>query len=599
MPEPQMIRVFDQFGRQVEIPREEWRTKVLPDQLKRVWDDPDALYGAIAAGLEDGFHAEVAGAAKQLFSIDPIKERGACIYGIVLAKLDRLDDAEAVFRSFIASHGETGIILTNLAKVQASKKQDGAAEATLWRALELDPNQDNALGWYVAWMSERGGPAKGAEALRRVASLPRSWRAQVWLGRDSLEDGDAPAALQLFRAGLAAAGKPAPGDVLAHISGCLGQKGKLRELIELVAPEFSADLHGLQVGNNLIKAHLDLGEVDEARAILEALYRLKRPDWAETLNFWDGELAKAGLEKDREPAEIQVSFGSIEGPVWAKPGTPPASLTPPKAPDTPVIALLGSCAAMAEAQELGRRQLADAPGRLSRALPLFLAEQIELSSPARALTLIPWMADKGGFILAGQPWPDEQAIGCARSCRNDYLITVFVEARDHAWKARARLIKTATAQVLGEVEAPFPPGSPRVGAQGLAEKTLGLLASSAGIALGRPPAFYVLPENDRLDDYLLRVEQLLAVRFAGLDSTPAHFLNGEREILDGNLKLCLACPTSAPARLLLAQTLAAMKRPRPDVLGEFKDKVNLLEERHPLPEPVSAVVRKLLAEALA
>jgi hypothetical protein len=39
--------------------------------------------------------------------------------------------------------------------------------------------------------------------------------------------------------------------------------------------------------------------------------------------------------------------------------------------------------------------LADAPGRMRRTLPPFLAEQIEFMTEARAQTLVPWITDGG------------------------------------------------------------------------------------------------------------------------------------------------------------------------------------------------------------
>ena len=84
-----------------------------------------------------------------------------------------------------------------------------------------------------------------------------------------------------------------------------------------------------------------------------------------------------------------------------------------------------------------------------------------------------------------------------------------------------------------------------------------------------------------------------------MDDVPPEFLHGVREIVDGNLQQCLALPQNVPARLLLAQTLLAMKRARPDILPEFKDKLVLLQKEKPLPEPAHGVVQRLFNEVLA
>ena len=92
---------------------------------------------------------------------------------------------------------------------------------------------------------------------------------------------------------LARAGTPAPADLLMSISGDLGNAGQLAELLALVEPRFEASVHGLMVGNNLITAHLDLGQASQAGVILRRLIAQNRPDWREHLAFWDKEITAA------------------------------------------------------------------------------------------------------------------------------------------------------------------------------------------------------------------------------------------------------------------------------------------------------------------
>src|SRR6185369_8004214 len=117
------------------------------------------------------------------------------------------------------------------------------------------------------------------EALRRLAELPGSWRAQLWLAREALKSRQLDEALTLYRETLSSAAKPVPGDLLQQMSGDLGNAGHLPELLQLTESHFDCGKHGLQVGNNLIKAHLDLGQLEAARRILDQLYGLKRADW--------------------------------------------------------------------------------------------------------------------------------------------------------------------------------------------------------------------------------------------------------------------------------------------------------------------------------
>ncbi len=77
------------------------------------------------------------------------------------------------------------------------------------------------------------------------------------------------------------------------------------------------------------------------------------------------------------------------------------------------------------------------------------------------------------------------------------------------------------------------------------------------------------------------------------------FLSGERDIVDGNIQQCLNLPQNVPARLLLVQTLVAMKKIRPDILPEFRDKLALLQKEKPLSESANGVVQRILNEVTA
>src|SRR5690606_11000925 len=99
-----------------------------------------------------------------------------------------------------------------------------------------------------------------------------------------------------YRTAIDRAGPDIPADILMQISGGLGKAGHLKELLALVEPAFNPSQHGLPVGNNLIKANLEVGQIDRAREILEALYGLQRPDWREPLSYWDTQIAETRLK---------------------------------------------------------------------------------------------------------------------------------------------------------------------------------------------------------------------------------------------------------------------------------------------------------------
>lgn len=601
--DPNLIRVFDEFGRELFITKEHWRTKVLPGTIKKNWDNPDQLYSIIVGSLNDGYFADVLEAANHLYRIDSVAARGACLYGIVLMKNNRLDEAETVLRSQIEKHGEEGYVLTNLAKVYSARNETQKAEDTVWHALEVDPNQDNGLAWHVAMHRDRSGEEAAQNALRRVAALPGSWRAQLWLARAALESRELERALAYYQQGLSRVGDKIPTDLLIQMGGDLGKHGYLKELLQLTEPRFVPDVHGLQVGNNLIKAHLDLGEIEAARKVLDELYALKRPDYKQLLNFWDTEIAKARIADAKVPTEprVDIAMGTIEGPVWLKQSSHAAELFPVKPQDAASICFLGSSADLPNKSENVQVQIADAPGRMSRALPLYCAEQVWFSTNARVQTLVPWFTGKtAGFVLSGGPWKDEDAAKYALQgpIKGDFVVVTHLLCTAEPWKIELRLIRASNHERLAHLSASFQSTKPEYTLPDFAQRLVSLIAQHTRVERLNPPPVYSVPTEANFATYLLRLEQLLAVRFAAMDGVQRSFLNGEREIIDGNVQLCAACPDNVVTRILLASTLLAMKRIRADLVEEFRDKITLLQEKRPLLEPARNVVQRMFKEAL-
>lgn len=112
------------------------------------------------------------------------------LHSIILLKCGQVAESENTLRQFIARHGETGTVLTNLVKVFAERGEQELVADSLWRALQLDPNLDNAVSWYEAIHREKQGEAAGHDALRRCAPLPGAWRARLWIARNALEARD-------------------------------------------------------------------------------------------------------------------------------------------------------------------------------------------------------------------------------------------------------------------------------------------------------------------------------------------------------------------------------------------------------------------------
>ncbi len=600
--DPNFVRVFNQYGQEIFVPRQQWRDEVLPNNLRTASNNPDELSAVLLNAMNDGFFAEIEGAAAHLRAIDTNAVRGSCIHAIVLLELGRQDEAEQILRAQLEAHGEDAAVLTNLARIHARRGQREEADRILWRAVELDPNLENALGWYLALEHERGGEDRRRSAMARVRALPGSWRVRLWMAKIALDAGDLPGALALYREGLACFPGPVPAEFLYPMSGDLGMSGKLRELIDMTEPYFLPEVHGLPVGNNLIKAHFDLGEIEPAARIMNRLFAMKRPDWRESLGFWDQTISRARRASQPQPEQqgpLEIGMLEMVGPVWRRVGGALEEVFGgAKSDGAPVVTILGGSADLPNVQGEVAMQIADALGRLSRAMPLFLAEQVEFHTVAQGRALLPRVAHgSGGFVLRGSEWGDAEALELAREAERapDLILRAHVDARAQPWVATGRLMRAADGVELGQVRAEFPAGQPEYGMPALASAVERLLERH-GVGSQPAPASYQVPETSALANYLLRLEQLLALRSAVTATGEPTSLSGEREILEGNLGLALQQPGNGTVRALLAATMAAMWRLRPEIAEEFEDRLELLGREHPIGEPLDSITLAMMTD---
>lgn len=304
----------------------------------------------------------------------------------------------------------------------------------------------------------------------------------------------------------------------------------------------------------------------------------------------------------RPPEQVEVTLLAVEGPIWLPPESPGAELFPTKADDAALIAFLGGSVEFQPGTDPARTQaMAKALGRLAQALPLFLAEQVELGTTALARTLVPWMVKpRPGYILGGTPWDDATASRHARAVSPDdpadYLVVCHLRCRTEPWTVELRLVRTADATCLATFEVPCPSADPGSALPAIHRALLDALAREAKVepipvplALGPTPA----PASR----YLIALEQLLTLRTATL-APGASSLAVERAILEAQCEFCSDQPSSLPLRLLLANTLAVLKRTRPELPPEFRDTVRELHTLRPLPEPAHSVVARMLEDAV-
>jgi pentatricopeptide repeat protein len=265
------VEFTDKEGNQVLLSRETYGES-LSAKLREAGSDPDAVYEVATAAIADELDAESLEAATKLAELEPDSERSAAALALAQQRNGQLEAAQHTLEGYIARHGPTGVILTNLAKVQGDRGDAAAERSTLRDAVRLDPNQENGFDWWLAKIREEEGEAAAERELRDLAALPGSWRAQLHLASSCLERGELDEALRLYDDMLARA--PESGEALAYMVSELAGAGHADAAIARAAPRYRPERHGYPAGHNLLQAYVDTGDWQRGESLLAQLRRL-------------------------------------------------------------------------------------------------------------------------------------------------------------------------------------------------------------------------------------------------------------------------------------------------------------------------------------
>lgn len=548
--EREMIVAYDAHGQEMYIARNEWREKVFLPDLEKKWDDADALYTAILMGLKDAFASDLVAAAERLVDIDSNPERSHTLHGIVLMKTGQLDVAEQTLRQGIDKSGATGTLLTNLAKVFSERGEDKQADDTLWQAIQTDPNLDNGLLWWASIQRERGGDEAYIEGLRSIAAMPGSWRAQLWMARFYLEHNETDKARGLYDEVLS--GGRYDSDALYMISGDLGRNGEIPLLISLVAPHYDVQKHDPMAGINLLQAYLEQDQTEQGLKLLNQLYALNFAPIKQHLDYY----RQAFEEKRRQtepvqqvaPDDVKITTLSVTQPIWHYGLCKADWLFNQKPEETAKIGFfaLSKIPDGLAAQGIQRE---DELGRLSRAIPLYLAEAVHYWSDYAACTYF-LMAEGHGPVLTGQPMVGEDIYEILPPDMK-YVVTGEIgctgEGEQRRWQIALSLWNCTTrSKQLTETEEATDAGLGNV-MQELERKLL----MQAGLKREHPlDAFYQRPPADALPVYLTGLGQSLMLTLLANQQVPYSEVWNERAMLDLPLNISRHWPSLTAAKIM-------------------------------------------------
>jgi len=271
----------------------------------------------------------------------------------------------------------------------------------------------------------------------------------------------------------------------------------------------------------------------------------------------------------------------LDQPIWARGVLGFDAVLPAKAASAPRIHFI--CGS-GEADDAGSKVITQPTndlGRLSRALPMFLAEEMFLRTSARTAFLLPWMK-QGGFILSARPWT--RAFLPPDHTPPDLIVYLHVDARATPWLLKVSIENAQRDAPPVVFEQAFTLQTAGRDVLTLLNDLIPRLTILLALRREDADAALAMPSPELLPGYLAAIEQALAVGLAARQPEAVNFLHQERSIFDHLFDLAVQGAPLLRPRMLLVNALENETRRRPDIVREYLGKLRLLQQQHPAPE---------------
>ncbi len=577
---PPFIPVYDHFGRRFDMPREQWRTTILPGVLEKANHDPESLGRAICVAMDYGFFNDVSAASDRLLSLDLDRERSHFVRANLLMEAGQLEEAERFLLASLREFESSGDLLAILARVYAKQGDVTKAQSTYWRAIQQNPNQNKGLLWWATLERETNGESAFWEAMQKAADLPGSWRPQLWLAGYCLAQKNLAQAVRLYDHVLTHA--PENPDVYTTVSGDLGRTGYATEMLQLLLPLYDPQRHGGRAGINLLRACLITRNSAEGERLLHALFLLEEPELKQHLVPYSDALEKLKRseavppQQQRELAEIV--FSSPDRPIWTYRLFDPKWLWSQRKRREERIVFFSLTDASRSDRNALTGQRDHELGRLSRAIPLYLAESIFFWTDCQARTVIPVARDRGLVLAGGGDWPEEKVFAIAEGAT--FVVTGSIEQDGNRFDVRLSLWdarKRAVVKRLAKSEM----GSQIVhSALALEQELLGCLAGSDTLKTPREP-WYRRPNRSEIGRYLGGLAESHSMSCFGNQLLQRETAWIGRKMLDLFLSLALQMLDAQSPRIMLLSALAQSKASGSEIYLEYRTQLLQLLKDEP------------------
>ena len=312
--EEEKISYYDEFGKEHIVEKKKWVEKKLNPDIRKNWDNVEALYPIVLDAFSKGAYAEVQEACLRIYSMDKDKERKTNILGTYYIKTGAYDRAIEMYKKYLSSETATESIYVNYATALEGADRTWEAESIYLRALKLNPNSVAAFRNYFK-LIRRKGTKEYLKQLEKFSSERGSWRAKLTLATDYFKRGDKDNGNIYLRDALRESSYNA--ETMAVASGIYSMNHLFEELEQYVFPFYIPEKHGAYTTLNILEYYKVKKDYKKGLELCKFTSKYSWPEFFDKFIAYEDEFLRIRSEVEQnEQKEGGSSFFSTNYPLW-------------------------------------------------------------------------------------------------------------------------------------------------------------------------------------------------------------------------------------------------------------------------------------------
>lgn len=561
------VEVAGRQGETVAIKKSTWLKKIVPDHVRKYWDDVDRIENILIYSLEhDIIYDGLWLIARRYFKLQSVAHQQYHLPALTLLACGDFQGAERLSREYLAKHQNRSELQYTLVRAYERQGLYHKSSMQLAEAVNLDPNDVDLLRKYLADVGKEKDACR--QQLESLCEIKGSWLPQLYLMEFAM-DTDPFAVKRSIDHALRF--RNASTLVVEAIAFLLLKHKRYKDIFRWVFPLYDPKQDGVLAGQVMLKVCVEVGDTEKGHDLLHRLYLLNDASLNPVLKHYADELDNISRANTPAVAEIdRLSLLNYSHPIWFYGLLEPMWLFDDTVVRFNSLTLIPLSVVREEDIE-GEVRGESASGQMSRGLPMQLASEIYLRSYLHAEVLMP-VADDAIPVVYNQAL-DFESLDRFGENMSRYVLTGEIYLQPEQIKIHYVIWDRQKKLDIASLEEVAPVDDIDELVQAAQEKILPLLAEHCNLQWHDACAFYQDVGEGEYAFQSLVLEQILNLHLSSIRESSVPLLWGERTIIDNCFDYFEMAKSKTLGLLIISAGLRFLQLTRPEIVEEYQSRL--------------------------